>query len=409
MIHKKIFAPFIFNILISVCLSVCITRILFVLGAFETTRNSESGTDKTNIQSTYSHTEYESLVIGAVDKANPAVVAITISKNVPTYEQYYQNSPNPFGGFFGNPFEQFFNFSVPQLRQNGTEKKEIGGGSGFLVSEDGYIVTNKHVVQDEEAEYAVFLNDGAKYDAQVIARDPMLDIAVIKIEGKNFTHLSFANSDNIKLGQSVIAIGNALAEFRNTVSTGIVAGISRSITASDGRGSSEVLDQLIQTDAAINPGNSGGPLLNLQGEVIGVNVAVASGAENVGFALSSNSVKNIIESVKETGKIVRPFIGIRYVPITTDIAKKNNLDIDYGILVQRGTEVADLAVIPGSPADKAGIVENDIITHVDGKKLTEDVHLASIILTKKAGDTIELTVLHKGDEKKVSVKLDMMK
>lgn len=236
----------------------------------------------------------EAAVINAVKYANPAVVAITISKNVPVYEQYYENIPSPFNDFFG---DNFFNFSVPRVREKGTEKKEIGGGSGFLVSDDGYIITNRHVVADETAEYTVFLNDGQKHTAAVVARDPALDLAVIKIGGSGFSYLRFGDANALEIGQSVIAIGNALAEFRNTVSVGIVSGLSRSIVASDHAGAAEALDQLIQTDAAINQGNSGGPLLNLEGVVIGVNVAVASGAENIGFAISGNSAKSVIESV----------------------------------------------------------------------------------------------------------------
>lgn len=346
---------------------------------------------------------HEKAVVAAVKKANSAVVAITVSKNVPVYEQYYENVPSPFGDFFGSDFQ------VSQLRQNGTQLQEIGGGSGFLVSDDGYIVTNRHVVADEKAEYTVFTNDGKKYDAKVIARDSVLDLAVIKIEGSGFPHLSFGNSDKLEVGQTVIAIGNALAEFRNTVSVGVVSGLSRSIQATDQQGGTEALDQLIQTDAGINPGNSGGPLLNLAGEVIGINVATTDGAENISFALSANNVKDIVDSVKQTGRIVRPFLGIRYIPITEDLKKRNNLSIDYGALVQRGTAVGDLAVVPGSPADKAGIVENDIILEVDGTKLTSDKDLANIIRTKKIGDTVKLKVMSKGQEKIVNVVLEEVK
>jgi len=322
------------------------------------------------------------------------------------YEQYYENVPSPFGDFFGN---NFFNFSVPRVREKGTEKKEVGGGSGFLVSQDGYIITNRHVVEDEKAEYTVFTNDGKKYTADVIARDPVLDLAVIKIDGSGFPHLAFGDSDTLEVGQTVIAIGNALAEFRNTVSVGVVSGLARSIVASDGMGQREALDQLIQTDAAINQGNSGGPLLNLSGEIIGVNVAVASGAENVGFAISGNSAHSIVESVQKTGKIVRPYLGVRYIPITAELKKKNNLSMDYGMLVQRGEEPADLAVIPSSPADKAGIVENDVILEIDGARLTSDQNLAAIIRGKKVGDVVTLKINHRGEEKIVAVTLEEMK
>jgi serine protease Do len=343
----------------------------------------------------------ESRVVEVVRRTNPAVVAITVSKNVPVYERYYEQGP--LGGFFGDFF------IIPQIRQNGTQLQEVGGGSGFLVSEDGYIVTNRHVVIDENAEYTVFTNDGEQYTASVIARDAILDIAVIKIEGEGFEHVSFGDSDKIEVGQSVVAIGNALAEFRNTVSVGVVSGLSRSITASDSQGSMESLDQLIQTDAAINNGNSGGPLLNLDGEVIGVNVAVASGAENVGFALSGNSVKNIVETVKSEGRIIRPYLGVRYLPITEELKDKNNLSVDYGVLVQRGVTPEDVAVIPGSPADKAGIMENDIILELDGTKIDDEHSLASIINTKRVGDTVKLKIISKGKEREVTVELEEFK
>jgi len=349
----------------------------------------------------------ESVVVDTVKKANPAVIAITVSKNVPVYEEYLERMPSPFEDFFGEDF--WGNFTVPQLRQKGTELREVGGGSGFLVSTDGYIVTNRHVVSDEKAEYTIFTNDGKKHEAKVIARDPSLDLAVIKINGSGFEHLSFGDSDKLEIGQTVIAIGNALAEFRNTVSVGVVSGLSRSITASDRMGGFEALDQLIQTDAGINPGNSGGPLINLSGEVVGVNVAVADGAENIGFALSANSVKSVVESVKTTGKIVRPHLGVRYIEIDEKIKEKNKLSVDYGVLVQRGAEISDLAVIPGSPANKAGIVENDIILEIDGIKLTSDQSLAAIIRTKKVGDTVTLKINHKGQEKTVTAKLEEIK
>ncbi len=347
----------------------------------------------------------QSMVVDAVKKANPAVVSIVISKEVPKYSTSYQTVPNPFGDFFGGGFPGF-NFQMPQQQQNGTEKKEIGGGSGFLVSADGLIVTNRHVVDDKTAEYTVFTNDGKKHDAKVVARDAVLDVALIKIDGRDYPYLTFADSDKLELGQSVVAIGNALAQFRNSVSVGVVSGLSRSITAGDNRGQSEALSNVIQTDAAINPGNSGGPLLDLEGHVIGVNVAIVQGSENIGFALPINSIESTIQSVKDTGKIVRPYVGIRYVPITSELKEKNSLSVDYGILVQRGETKNDLAVIPGSPADKAGIVENDIVLEVDGTKLDEDHDLATMIRGKKVGDTVTFKILHRGDYKTVSVKLE---
>lgn len=340
-------------------------------------------------------------VVDAVKTAKPAVVSIVVSKEVPKYDvSYNQNGSDPFGGMFGNIFQ------VPTYKQNGTEKKQIGSGSGFLISADGLIVTNRHVVTDKDAIYEVMLNNGKKYTATVLARDAVLDVALVKISASGLPYLSLSDSDTLEVGQSVIAIGNALGEFKNTVSVGVVSGLSRSITAGDNFGQSERLDKVIQTDAAINPGNSGGPLLNLRGEVVGINVAVVQGSSNVGFALPINSVKSVIDSVKKTGKIVRPYIGLRYVPVTAELKNKNNLSVDYGILVARGQSSTELAVIPGSPADKAGIVENDIILEIDGTKLNQDNDFMSFIRAKKVGDVLTLKILSKGFEKMVTVRLE---
>ncbi len=337
----------------------------------------------------------DNLVIGAVKKANPAVVAITISKDVPKYETFFQTPQT-------DPFGLFFN--VPQQRQNGTENKEVGNGSGFLVSEDGYIVTNRHVVEDKNAQYTVTINDGQKKIAKIIAVDDVYDIAIIKIEGNNYPILSLGDSSSLELGATVIAIGNALGQFKNTVSVGVVSGLSRSITAGDGIGKSEQLEQVIQTDAAINPGNSGGPLLNLLGEAIGINVAVAQDSQSIGFALPINSVKGVISSVRETGKISRPYIGIRYLKITTSLKEKEKLPIDYGVLI-KSTEEGNPAILKGSPAEKAGLKAGDIVTEIDGKKLDENQSLSLIIRGHKIGDTVVLKILRNGDEQYISAVL----
>ncbi|MEK7499610.1 MAG: trypsin-like peptidase domain-containing protein [Patescibacteria group bacterium] len=241
--------------------------------------------------------DYEKTVIQTVENVQKSVVSIVISKDVPIIEQSFPQGFDPFSQFFGNGSSPF-SIQIPQLEQKGTKRQDIGGGSGFLVSADGMIVTNRHVVDQEGAEYTVFLNDGTKHTAKIVARDQLNDIAVLKIDVNNLPFLSFADSSALKVGQTAIAIGNSLGELRNTVSTGVVSGLSRSITAGNGFGKSEQLNEVIQTDAAINPGNSGGPLLNLSGQVIGVNVAIAQGSQNVGFALPANEIKKVVESVK---------------------------------------------------------------------------------------------------------------
>ncbi|MBI2634051.1 trypsin-like peptidase domain-containing protein [Candidatus Peregrinibacteria bacterium] len=265
------------------------------------------------------------------------------------------------------------------------------------------------MVNDEDAEYTVFLNDGSEHSAKVLASDPLNDIAILKIDAKDLPYLNFGDSDKLMPGQTAIAIGNPLLEFENSVSVGVVSGLGRSVVAGDRFGGfSEQLEGVIQTDAAINPGNSGGPLLNLNGEVIGVNVAVAS-AENIAFSIPANLVKQIFDSVKEHGKIVRAFLGIRYVQINEKMKEANNLSVDYGVLVSKGEKPEDLAVIPGSPADKAGLVENDIILEIDGKKLDGETSMARIISEKKVGDSIKLKMLSRGKEKTVTVRLEEMK
>lgn len=339
-------------------------------------------------------------VVNVVEAASPAVVSIVITKDVPKIEQYFDSQTNPFGGLFGG----FYN--IPQYRQNGTEEKEIGGGSGFLVSEDGYVVTNAHVVSDAEARYTAFLNDGTKYDATVVASDTVLDVAVLKLVGENFAYLEFGDSEAIKAGQSVIAIGNALGEFRNTVSVGVVSGLSRSITALSGTGVSEQLSNIIQTDAAINPGNSGGPLLDLSGRVIGVNVAASLGsAENIGFALPANAVKRTVDSIRETGRVVRAYLGVRFLMINDAVSTDNHLTVDYGALLIRGDR-NELAVIPGSPADKAGLEENDIILEVNGDRVNDEHPLNVLLQQFGVGETITVRVLHDGDEREAEIKLE---
>ncbi len=337
-------------------------------------------------------------MVEMIERVNPAVVSVVITKDVPIYEQYYE-SFDPWG-FFGG-------FSVPRVRENGTEEREVGGGSGFIVSNDGLIVTNRHVVEDRDARYSVLLNDGTAYKVEVLARDQQLDIAILKISEpleSALTFVKFGDSEKLRLGQTVVAIGNALAEFRNSVSVGVVSGLSRSIVASDGMGRSEQLDQVIQTDAAINPGNSGGPLLNVRGEVIGVNVATSRGADNIGFALPAHVVSQVVESVKEHGEIVRPFLGVRYAMITERMVEINNLPIDYGALVIRGSTPEELAVMPGSPANLAGITENTIILKIDDEEL-RDTDLATVLRSKEVGDTITLLVLQNGEEKEIKVTL----
>ncbi|MBI5732818.1 trypsin-like peptidase domain-containing protein [Candidatus Jorgensenbacteria bacterium] len=339
--------------------------------------------------------DYEEAVIRAVESAAPSVVSIVISKDLPIIEQCpsnpFQDLPPEFRNFFG----QGFGFQFYEPCQKGTKRQEVGGGTGFIVTTDGLILTNKHVVSDTKADYTVLTNDGKKYDAKVLARDPLQDLAVIKISALGLLPATLGNSDTIKLGQTAISIGNALGEFRNTVSVGVISGLSRDITASGADFGSESIQGVVQTDAAINPGNSGGPLLNLRGEVIGINTAIVAGAQNIGFAIPINQAKRDIESVKKTGAIKAAYLGVRYLMVSDEVAKKQKLSLDYGALV-RGTEEGP-AVVSGSPAAKAGLQAEDIILEVNGEKLDKGKTLGSVIQKYNIGDTVAVKV-RRGDQ-----------
>lgn len=356
-------------------------------------------------------TDEEQKTINVAKQASPAVVSIVATKDLTVIER--GGIFNPFEEFCDDPFFRQFLGAQCDVRsqppQTKKEKQQISAGSGFFINSDGLILTNKHVVNVNEADFTVITSDNKKYPAKILAKDPILDLAILKINATGLPSLPLGDSSKLQIGQTVIAIGNALGEFSNSVSRGVISGLSRSIVASEGGGRTERLNEVIQTDAAINPGNSGGPLLNLSGEVIGVNTAIVQGAQNVGFAIPINQAKRDIEQVKNIGKISYPFLGVRYVMITEEIKERNNLPVDYGALILRGETQTDLAVTPGSPADKAGIRENDILLELNGKRLTIDNDLARQIQSYKVGDTVTLKILSQGQEKTVSILLEERK
>ena len=353
--------------------------------------------------------DYERAVIDAVKKASPAVVSITISKYVPIIEQCpyspFDNLPPNFRQFFGDGGNTFYT----PCDTGKKELQEVGGGSGFIISSDGLILTNKHVVSDTKASYTVFTNDGKKYSAAVLARDPVQDLAVVKIDAENLSIIELGDSDQLELGQTVIAIGNALGEYRNTVSTGVVSGLSRTVTAGGADFGQETIRGVIQTDAAINPGNSGGPLLDSSGRLIGVNTSIysPSGASaGIGFAIPVDEINRIVPRLIRDGKFERPVLGVQYAPaqLLPALGLKNG--------------VAVLDVVPGGPAGIAGlkpfyrnsfgnIVVGDVIVAIDDRAVENTDDLFEAFEEHQPGDRVVLTVLRgkKQVRQRLTVKL----
>lgn len=318
----------------------------------------------------------ESLITDVVEKVSPSVVTISIVQS------------RSIGRIFEiNPFDPF---DVFRQREGSTQKVEQDIGTGFIVDPNGLIVTNKHVVSDSGSKYKVVTKDDKTYEVDKIYRDPTNDLAILKISAKNLKPVEMGDSGKLKVGQMAIAIGTALGEFRNTVTVGVISGLGRGITAgSPFEGFAERLDNVIQTDAAINPGNSGGPLLNSAGQVVGVNTAVSSEGQNIGFALPINVVVEALDQFnKSGGRFERPFLGVRYKMVTRDLALLN--DVPEGAYVQE--------VVEESPAQKGGIEAEDIITKIDGNRVREkDGGLSKMISQRKVGDKISVEVWRDGD------------
>ncbi|GMX57800.1 MAG TPA: trypsin-like peptidase domain-containing protein [Candidatus Pacearchaeota archaeon] len=332
-------------------------------------------------------------IISVAKKVCPAVITIVVSKDVSRVE-----------GFYFVPLGDRQTV-VPKINDSG-EKTKIGGGSGFIISPDGYILTCSHVVDDVDASYTAIIDPEHKYECQVLAKDPLIDLAILKIDARQkLPCLKMGDSEAIQLGESVLAVGNPMGEFDDTLSAGIVSGLSRKITAYGGSKMQETsLRGLIQTDAAINPGNSGGPLVNMRAQAIGVNTATVMGAQNLCFAIPVNYAKKMMEEVLKYGKLKRPFMGIRYVILNPEIAQANKLPVDYGALIVRET-FGEPAVIPGSAADLAGLKEYDIILEFGGQKISNERLLTDILQDCKIGDEIPMTVLRDGKIFKLGIRL----
>jgi S1-C subfamily serine protease len=325
----------------------------------------------------------EKSVVDVADQASTSVVTISIKQ-----QPRIQTSMPSFFGFEG------FGFSQPQVQQpQNTQPTQHDIGTGFVVDK-GLVVTSKHVVS-AGSEYFVYDRNDKEHKVTNIYRDPSNDLAILKVDDLQAPALKLGDSDTLKVGQSVIAIGTALGEFRHTVTTGVVSGLGRGIEAGDSFGSSvESLENVIQTDAAINPGNSGGPLLDSAGQVIGINTAVSQQGQNIGFAIPINVIKTSLANFDQTGKFDRPFLGIRFQPISQQTAIYNNLPQgDYLI-----------EVIPNSSAADAGLQQGDIITDFDGKNL-KDNDITKLIGSKKIGDKVKIKYWRKDQQKEIEMQL----
>jgi len=345
----------------------------------------------------------EKQLIQTIKKVMPAVVSIVISKHLEDLEKDIPADLYPFlpHGPHGEPM-----LNIPPDMIDKRNMVKVGGGSGFIVEPNGIIVTNKHVVADPKAEYTVLTNDGKKYSTKILSRDPINDVAILKIEASGaFPTVKLGTAQGLELGQSVIAIGNALGIFRNTVSLGIVSGLSRAISAqAEPDAPPQEMRGLIQTDAAINPGNSGGPLVNADGVAIGINAAIVFGAQNIGFAIPIDAAKRDLSDLNKFGHIKRPLLGVRYVTIDENLRDKMNLPVDYGALVLKES-AQDHGVVPGSPAHKAGIREKDIILECNHAKVDREHPIQDVLENLSVGDTMELVVLRGKKQFNVKVAL----
>ncbi len=350
-------------------------------------------------------------VIRVADSLKDSVVSVVATKDI----QYQVGG----SAFFENPlfndpfFKQFMDVpdqTQPQTKPEvKTEKTQVSAGTGFVVTNDGLILTNKHVVADTEAEYTVTFNGTDKYSAEVVTRDPAYDLAILRIKntkGQTFHPVTFVDSsDSVRVGQFVVAIGNALGQYDNSVTMGVISASGRTIDASTGLGSTERLSELLQTDAAINPGNSGGPLVSLSGQVLGINTAVAGGAQGIGFAIPLDQAKvgQILDQVRKNGKILRPYIGLNYIPLTAEINQQLKAGRNQGAWLK--TDNGTSPIKPGSPAEKAGLKEGDIILKVNDVFINSKSNLSDLLNHSSIGDVWDLTVLR--DKSTIHVKVTL--
>lgn len=340
-------------------------------------------------------------ITSTIEKVMPATVSIVITKHLEDLEKEMPRELYPFSPH-GSTSKKI---KIPKIFGDNRGMVQVGGGSGFIVDQNGIILTNKHVVNEARAEYSVIINDGRKFTAEILSRDPINDVAILHIQATGLPVVQLGDATNLKLGEIVIATGNALGIFKNTVSMGIVSGLSRSITAkADPKAPPQEMRGLIQTDAAINIGNSGGPLVNLRGEAIGINTAVVYGAQSINFAIPINAAERDLNDIRKYGRIRRPLLGVRYIMIDDNLEEKMNLLSNFGALVIRET-ANDPGVTPESPAEKAGLREKDIILEFNGKKLDCDHPIQDFLENMNVDDEVKLLVLRGEKKFNVLVKL----
>lgn len=343
----------------------------------------------------------EKHIVTTIKKVMPAVVSIVISKHLEDLEKEVPVELLPF--LPGGPQGPKLKIPPELVDRHGMVK--IGGGSGFVVRPEGIILTNKHVISDPKAEYTIITDDGRKFPAQILSRDPINDVAILKIDAARLPVVELGDASRLELGHRVIAIGNALGIFKNTVSMGIVSGLSRSIAAqADPAAPPQEMRGLIQTDAAINPGNSGGPLINADGKAIGINAAIVFGAQNIGFAIPINAAKRDLSDLHAFGHIRRPLLGVRYIIIDENLQDKMKLPVDYGALVMAESP-HDHGVVPYGPADRAGIKEKDIILECNQVKIDRDHPIQDHLENLAVGDRLNLLILR--GQKKIPIKLTL--
>jgi serine protease Do len=344
----------------------------------------------------------ENRIVKTIKKVMPAVVSIMIAKHL---EDLEKEIPPEAMQFFPTQPDGTKKLEIPEELIDKRGMVSVGGGSGFVVNSDGIVLTNKHVVADRNAEYTVITDDGKKYPATILSRDPINDVAILKIEAKKLPIVKLGDATTLNLGQQVIAIGNALGMFKNTVSLGIVSGLSRSITAqADPEAPPQEMRGLIQTDAAINPGNSGGPLVDSDGRAVAINAAIVYGAQNIGFAIPINAARRDLEDLKKYGRIKRPLLGIRYITIDDRLKEKFSLPVDYGALVIKENPDGH-AVVPGSPAAKAGLKEKDIILMCNAEKINREHPIQDVLENMSVGDILHVHVLRGKEELDVDISL----